>query len=95
MARVTVEDCLARVGNHFALVILAATRARQIYEGAPVTVEQENRPPVLALREVATGKVRFEESLQNRLEEYLHDLRTRGIKDPVLAEESFPVLQES
>lgn len=80
MARVTVEDCLEKVGNHFALVILAAERARQIYQESYSPATSENRPAVTALREIAEGKVYFEESLQNRLEEYLHELRVRGIK---------------
>ena len=63
MARVTVEDCLERVNNHFALVILAASRARQIAVGAPRLVECTNKSAVAALREVGAGKVRFKENV--------------------------------
>ncbi len=58
MARVTVEDCLDNVENRFELVLAAAKRARQIYMGAAPMVEPENdKPTVLALREIAEGKV--------------------------------------
>ena len=58
MARITVEDCIERVPNRFELVLLAARRARQITMGAPPLVEEENdKSTVLALREIAEGKV--------------------------------------
>jgi DNA-directed RNA polymerase subunit omega len=61
MARVTVEDCLDNVANRFELVLAAAKRARQIYLGADPMVEAENdKPTVLALREIAEGKVTAE-----------------------------------
>ncbi len=59
MARITVEDCLRKVESRFALVILAARRAKMLMKGAKPLVESDNRPIVLALREVAAGKVRF------------------------------------
>ena len=58
MARITVEDCLGRVPNRFALVLLAARRAKQLLKGARPLVESENKEIVSALREVAAGKVR-------------------------------------
>jgi DNA-directed RNA polymerase subunit omega len=59
MARITVEDCLKKVESRFALVILAARRAKMIMKGAPPLVESDNRPIVNALREVAAEKVKF------------------------------------
>jgi len=59
MARITVEDCLKKVDSRFALVILAARRAKMIMKGASPLVESDNRPIVNALREVAAGKVQF------------------------------------
>lgn len=59
MARITVEDCLKKVDSRFALVILAARRAKMIMKGATPLVESDNRPIVNALREVAASKVRF------------------------------------
>lgn len=58
MARLTVEDCLPHVDNRFHLVLVAAKRARQIAMGAEALVEIENdKPTVLALREIAEGLV--------------------------------------
>ncbi len=79
MARVTVEDCLEQVGNRFALVILAAERARQIARGAPPMVECDNKSAVCSLREIAEGKVKFEGSIREAVDQYLADLRTRGL----------------
>ena len=68
MARVTVEDCLPLVDNRFALVLLGARRARQLMAGArPVLEISKNKPPVLALREVATGKVKFDRDVRETL----------------------------
>jgi DNA-directed RNA polymerase subunit omega len=54
MARVTVEDCIDKVENRFELVLLAGHRARQVSQGAPITVERDNdKNPVVALREIA------------------------------------------
>lgn len=58
MARITVEDCLQNIPNLFNLVLVAAKRARRIANGAEPTVERENdKPTVIALREVAAGHV--------------------------------------
>ena len=62
MARITVEDCLRKVGSRFELVILAARRAKMIMKGAKPLVDADNRPIVMALREVAVGKVKFKHS---------------------------------
>ncbi|MFN0063669.1 MAG: DNA-directed RNA polymerase subunit omega [Myxococcaceae bacterium] len=68
MARVTVEDCLDLVDNRFALVQLAAKRSRQLMAGArPVLDISKNKPCVLSLREVATGKVRFDRDVREAL----------------------------
>jgi DNA-directed RNA polymerase subunit omega len=71
MARITVEDCLRKVGSRFELVILAARRAKMIMKGAKPLVETDNRPIVTALREIAAGKVKFidpkEKGKQNEL----------------------------
>jgi DNA-directed RNA polymerase subunit omega len=59
MARVTVEDCLENVANRFELVMVSSKRARQIAtEGKDAMVPLENdKPTVLALREIAEGLV--------------------------------------
>ena len=61
MARVTVEDCLDKVENRFALVLLVAKRSKQLLKGATATVSDRNKYIVTSLREVAAGSVRFEE----------------------------------
>jgi DNA-directed RNA polymerase subunit omega len=58
MARITVEDCLPNVENMFQLVLLAAQRARRLANGAEPTVPWENdKPTVVALREIAAGNI--------------------------------------
>lgn len=58
MARVTVEDCLERVPNRFDLVVLAARRARDLTVGkAPLVQPENDKPAVIALREIAEGKI--------------------------------------
>lgn len=58
MARVTVEDCLSNVDNRFQLVLVATKRARQISLGSTALVDEENdKPTVIALREIAEGLV--------------------------------------
>ena len=58
MARITVEDCLENVDNRFELVLTATKRARQIAHGAdPLVPEENDKPTVLALREIADGVI--------------------------------------
>jgi len=58
MARVTVEDCLDNVDNRFQLVLVATKRARQLEKGKEPHLAWENdKPTVLALREIAAGLV--------------------------------------
>jgi DNA-directed RNA polymerase subunit omega len=78
VARVTVEDCLEKVGNRFALVILAAERARQISRGAEPQVECDNKPAVTALREIAAGDVHFTGDINAAVDQHLHEIRSRG-----------------
>ncbi|MEK6223721.1 MAG: DNA-directed RNA polymerase subunit omega [Thermodesulfobacteriales bacterium] len=59
MARVTIEDCLEKVVNRFALSVAAMKRARLLVKGAPILSEEtENKVVVSALREIAEEKVR-------------------------------------
>jgi DNA-directed RNA polymerase subunit omega len=57
MARITVEDCLSKVNNRFAVIHLAAKRVRQLRKGAEPLIVSKNRDVVVALREIAAGKV--------------------------------------
>jgi len=58
MARITVDDCLKRINNRFHLTLAATYRARQLSAGASPMVEpNRDKPTVIALREIAAGKV--------------------------------------
>lgn len=72
MARVTVEDCIEKVPNRFGLVLLAGHRARNIANGAPLTLDRDNdKNPVVALREIADEKV----SPEDLNEDLIHSLQ--------------------
>ncbi len=83
MARITVEDCLENIDNIFEMVLVAAKRARRIAHGADPMVELENdKPTVLALREIADGHVTpaiLEEIDQPAAEELLQPETTEDI----------------
>src|SRR5690606_31998978 len=72
MARVTVEDCIDKVENRFDLVLLAGHRARQISQGAPITVDRDkDKNPVVALRDI-TEETLAPHALQENL---IHSLQ--------------------
>jgi DNA-directed RNA polymerase subunit omega len=63
MARITVDDCLDKIPNRFQLTLVAAYRARQLHNGAEPQVNVQNlrdKSTVLALREIAAGKIGVE-----------------------------------
>jgi len=62
MARITVEDCLEKVGddNRFSLIHLAVERIRQHRKGEPYLVDGKNKEIVMTLREIAAGQVTFD-----------------------------------
>jgi DNA-directed RNA polymerase subunit omega len=67
MARVTVEDCLDNVDNRFQLVLVASKRARQLAMGMEPFVPWENdKPTVVALRELAEGKLKSTASVSQK-----------------------------
>ena len=57
MARITVEDCLQKVNNRFALIHMASKRVRQLRKGAEPNIASKNRDIVISLREIAAGFV--------------------------------------
>ncbi|OSI13247.1 DNA-directed RNA polymerase subunit omega [Neisseria canis] len=59
MARITVEDCIGKIPNHFDLTLAAARRARQLENGTSPLVEdiRNNKATVTALREIAAGQI--------------------------------------
>ena len=62
MARITVDDCLKKIPNRFQLTLIASIRARQLANGAESMIENvnEDKPSVLALREIAAGAIGLE-----------------------------------
>ena len=71
MARVTVEDCIDKVSNRFELVLLAAHRARMISSGIEPSLDRDNdKNPVLALREIAVDTVTFDELMEATIESH-------------------------
>ena len=62
MARITIEDCLEKVNNRFALIQLAFQRVKQLRNGAPRLVQTKNKEVVGALREIAAGLVTMEQA---------------------------------
>lgn len=91
MARITVEDCLAHVDNRFDLVLLATRRARQLAGGVePLIARQNDKPTVVALREIAAGLLDpevLEAAEQQEVEDPTRELERR------LAEELAASLQ--
>jgi DNA-directed RNA polymerase subunit omega len=76
MARVTVEDCLEKIPNRFALTVLAARRARALSEnrGVPL-VDCENKVGVTALREISDGGVRYSENIDEVVQRFIDEQR--------------------
>jgi DNA-directed RNA polymerase subunit omega len=71
MARVTVEDCVDKVANHFDLVLLAAHRARELSTGAEITVPRDqDKNPVVALREIAEETMTADYLLEAAIESH-------------------------
>ena len=61
MARITVDDCMKQFSNRFELTLAATNRARQISAGSqPLVDSDRDKPTVIALREVAAGKIGIE-----------------------------------
>ena len=90
MARITVEDCLNNVDNLFDMVMIAAKRARRLANGAEPLVERENdKPTVIALREIAAGLIN-EEILQE-VNEPEDDLLSTEEAEELLANTPMPM----
>ena len=90
MARVTVEDCIDKVDNRFELVLLAGHRARQISQGAQITLPRDNdKNPVVALREIAEEML----SPDDLKEDLIHSLQKHVEVDEPEPEAPEPVDQ--
>ncbi len=83
MARITVEDCLQKVNNRFALIHMAAKRVRQLRKGADPTLTSKNKDVVVSLREIAAGHVI---KTQASDQEALTDTRSDSLAEALLSE---------
>ncbi|MDG2156182.1 MAG: DNA-directed RNA polymerase subunit omega [Gammaproteobacteria bacterium] len=93
MARITVEDCLENVENLFALVTIASKRARRIANGAEPLVDMENdKPTVIALREIAAGLVTSD--ILTEVDEPKEDILAAQDAEELLANTPIPQLNE-
>jgi len=91
MARITVEDCVKNIDNLFDMVMIAAQRARRLANGAEPLVERDNdKPTVIALREIAAGLIN-EEILQE-ISEPEDDLLSSEEAEELLASTPMPML---
>lgn len=79
MARLTITDCLRHVKDKYELIVLAASRSRQLYAGATPKIKSDDRIPVVALREIAAGLIDTK-SLEDKLIQSF-----RKTKDPIVA----------
>uniref|UniRef100_A0A832A3T4 DNA-directed RNA polymerase subunit omega n=1 Tax=Desulfacinum infernum TaxID=35837 RepID=A0A832A3T4_9BACT len=96
MARVTVEDCLRQVENRFALVHLAVRRVLQLRKGATPLIEApKNKEVVIALREIAAGKVTPQNILELEAREDLNGELLRRRRIASTSEEIQEVMEES
>ena len=71
MARITVEDCIDKFESRFELVLVASNRARKLHSGESPTVEKDNdKPTVIALREIADESVSVDHLKDKLIQEY-------------------------
>ena len=71
MARITVEDCIDKFESRFELVLVASNRARKLHTGEKPTVEKDNdKPTVIALREIADESLTIDSLKDKLIEEY-------------------------
>ncbi len=69
MTRIAIQDCLKVVENRFALVLLSSVRTRQIMKGSKILVDElKDNEQIIALREIAAGKVRFSSLIGDTIE---------------------------
>ena len=73
MARITVEDTLEKIGNRFEIIHVASERVRQLDKGSKRIVNCKNENAVVALREIAAGKVRIREKGKHIIDESQKD----------------------
>lgn len=65
MARITIEDCVKTVPNRFELCLIASNRAKSILSGSSTSYDRKEKPPVIALREIADNQIDIDSQRQN------------------------------
>ena len=94
MARITVEDCLKKIDNQFDLVMVAAKRARRLANGAEPLVElEDDKPTVVALREIAAGLIN--EEILAEMSEPVEDILSSEEAEELLASTPMPGRSDS
>lgn len=85
MARITVEDCLDKVDNRFELVMVSSKRARQIQTGGrdPMVPADNDKPTVIALREIADGFINASILTEKQHVEMDSDTATEQLEEAV------------
>lgn len=83
MARITVEDCVTVVPNRFELCLVASNRAKSILSGAPTSLDRNEKPAVIALREIADNLIDIDMVKKN----ITRTIRNRGLIEVVSANE--------
>lgn len=102
MARVTVEDCVKKVPNRFRLVLLSTERARELSSGSLPTVARDNdKNPVIALREIAAGSVsvdaldsRYREEIRSQISGFVSKTTRDAELKRTIADEGTSFLQQ-
>ena len=102
MARVTVEDCVKKIPNRFRLVLLSTERARELSSGALPTVARDNdKNPVIALREIAAGAVsvdaldsRYREEIRNQISGFASKMTRDAELKRAIADEGTSYLKQ-
>jgi DNA-directed RNA polymerase subunit omega len=91
MARITVEDCVTVVPNRFELCLIASNRAKSILSGAPTTLDRNEKPAVVALREIAEHLIDIDAVKRS----ITRTIRNRGLIEVVgVGEEVVESIQE-
>lgn len=83
MARITVEDCVTVVPNRFELCLIASNRAKSILSGAPTALDRNEKPAVIALREIADNLVDIDVIKKN----VTRTIKNHGLVEVVLSSE--------
>ena len=73
MARITIEDCLENIPDHFALIHLTVRRYQQLNNNSIPLVTSKNKQTVTALREIAEGMVTCRENIKISMEEQMQE----------------------